>query len=317
MTANLLTPQELSSLRASLPAFAGDEALPPGLQAFCRFYTIDFSASHPQAEYTAGVIQSGQFQLMLHRWLQPDARANLLLVHGYFDHSGIYGRLVEYGLSRGCNVLIFDLPGHGLSSGEPAAIDDFSHYSRAMDDALTAAQLPRLPLWVIGQSTGCAAIVQYARSHKWPFARTVLLAPLVRPANWFRVRTAHSVLQRFVDDIPRRFNDNSSDAAFLDFVQRDPLQARHVSVRWVGALKRWIASLPLADLGVGPALVIQGERDSTVSWRYNLRIIQRLFPGSEVHYLPTAGHQLANEAQEIRRRYFSVIDRYLAIGRSK
>ena len=142
----------------------------------------------------------------------------------------------------------------------------------------------------------------------------MLLAPLVRPANWFRVRTAHSVIGRFVDDIPRRFNVNTSDSAFLDFLQRDPLQAQRVSVRWVGALKRWIASLPQTDLGVGPGLVIQGEQDTTVSWRYNLKIIRRLFPDSEVHYLPEAGHQLANEADTIRQRYFSVIDRYLGIA---
>ena len=33
------------------------------------------------------------------------------------------------GLLHRYNVLIFDLPGHGLSSGEPAVIDDFSDYS--------------------------------------------------------------------------------------------------------------------------------------------------------------------------------------------
>lgn len=311
-----MTPETLSSLRDILPAFASADPIPAELREYLRFYGVDFTYAYPAAQYRAGTVESGQYRLMLHRWLQPNARANLFIVHGYFDHSGIYGRLIEYGLSRGCNVLIFDLPGHGLSTGEPATIDDFSHYSRAMDDVLAVAQLPQLPLWAMGQSTGCAALVQFARTHSWSFDRTVLLAPLVRPANWFRVRAAHSVLKRFVDDIPRTFNENSSDSGFLDFIQRDPLQAKRVSIRWVGALKRWIASLPRGDLGVGPGLIIQGERDTTVSWRYNLKIIQQLFPGSEVHYLPEAGHQLANEAQRIRERYFSVLDRYLGIGKS-
>ena len=98
---------------------------------------------------------------------------------------------------------------------------------------------------------------------------------------------------------------------FLDFLRRDPLQCHRISLRWLGALKRWLADLPLQDLGVGPALVIQGRKDSTVDWRYNVAAVAKLFPGSRIHYLPTAGHQLANESGAIREDYFRVLDDYL------
>ena len=39
------------------------------------------------------------------------ASGNLLLVHGYFDHSGLFCKLIEYGLSLNCKCLDFDLPG--------------------------------------------------------------------------------------------------------------------------------------------------------------------------------------------------------------
>ncbi len=305
------TSEQLERLRQQLPAF-GDQAKPSAeLQAFCRDYSIDFAARLPQVEHRAGHVHSGDYTLAVHYWCQPDASANLLLLHGYFDHTGVFSKLIEWGLSRNCNVLIFDLPGHGLSSGAPAVIDNFGDYSRAIYDVLGAVDLPKLPLWVMAQSTGGAALVDYAAKYKWPFVAAVLLAPLIRPAGWLQVRLAQAVAQHFVASIPRGFSSNSSDLAFLAFLRRDPLQCHRISLRWVGALRRWLRNLQQRDLGMGPALIVQGDADATVDWRYNVGVIQTLFPGSPVEYLHGAGHQLANESAAFRGDYLVRVERWL------
>ena len=309
-----MTPEQLRQLRDSLPAFAGGEINSRPFSDYCRFYGIDFTGRYPGLEHQAGAVRSGPYALSVHFWQRPGACSNLLLLHGYFDHTGLYNKLIEYGLSRNCNVLIFDLPGHGLSTGEAAVIDNFSDYSRAIVNVLAAVKLPDLPLWVMGQSTGCAALVDYAWKTPWPFAAVVLLAPLVRPVGWLRVRVAHTLLRRFVDSIPRKFNENSSDRAFLEFIQNDPLQCDRVSLRWIGALRRWLRRLPKEDLRVGPALVIQGDADGTVDWRHNMQVVSQLFPASRVVYLPGAGHQLANESGELLGRYLEVVDEW--VGRA-
>ncbi len=153
--------------------------------------------------------------------------------------------------------------------------------------------------------------VDYAGKYDWPFAAVVLLAPLVRPARWLRVRFAQAVAQRFVTSVPRGFSSNSSDPEFLAFLQRDPLQCRRIPLRWVGALRRWLRDLQQRDLGVGPALVIQGDADATVDWRYNVGVIQKLFPASQVKYLRGAGHQLANESAAFRREYLLHVEQWL------
>ncbi|HEY6131704.1 MAG TPA: alpha/beta fold hydrolase, partial [Halioglobus sp.] len=260
----------MRSLQLQLAPFGGRATPSPELQAFCRDYGVDFAEHAPQVEHLAGSVRSGEYRLAVHYWQQPNARANLLLLHGYFDHSGLFSKLIGWSLTHHCNVLIFDLPGHGLSSGEPAVIDDFGDYSRAIDDVLAAVRLPPLPLWVMAQSTGGAALIDFAGKYAWPFAATVLLAPLVRPAGWLAARVVHIFMGRLVDSIPRKFAINSSDQAFLEFLRRDPLQSRHISLRWVGALRRWLRNLPRRDLGVGPALILQGDADSTVDWRYNV-----------------------------------------------
>ncbi|WP_165954199.1 alpha/beta hydrolase [Seongchinamella unica] len=305
-----VTPDQVRQLRQSLPSFSETVPHSPLLENYLQFYNLDFTARYPDVQHHCGTIPSGRFQLLTHRWLQPGARANLLLVHGYFDHSGIYDKLIDYGLSRRCNVLIFDLPGHGLSSGERAGIDDFADYGQAVHEVVSAAQMPDLPFNALGQSTGCAALMELARHHRWPFSKLALLAPLVRPAGWRGVQLGHILLHRFTDSLERRLNHNTSDLGFLDFLRDDPLQSHRVSLPWIGALRRWLKSLPLADLGVGPALVVQGCKDGTVGWRYNMKAIVQLFPGSEICYLPTAGHQLANESAAIRADYEAALDRH-------
>ncbi len=305
-----MTPEQLQELRLSLPPLDGSAPQTPLIADYLRYYGLEF-VSRPGVTHRCGTLPSGPFSLAVHSWQQAGATRNLLLLHGYFDHTGLYGKLVEYGLSRNCNVLIFDLPGHGLSSGDPVAIDDFADYSRAIADVLAAATLPDLPWWVMAQSTGCAALVDFARGHEWPFTHAVLLAPLVRPVSWLKIRLAHRLLQHVTDYVPRTFNNNSSDLAFLRFVREDPLQAHKVSVRWIGALRRWLRTLPEVDLGVGPAMVVQGDRDGTVDWRYNINEILRLFPGSRVEYVAGGGHHLANESRELRERYYQALDDYL------
>lgn len=302
----------LDKLRDNLPAFGPVDGSDAGFAEYLRYYRLDFSRSRPGLEHSAGLVGSGEFRLFAQRWLQPGATHNLLIVHGYFDHTGIYDKVIDWALCAGCNILVFDLPGHGLSSGARAEIDDFSQYGQAVADVLAAVELPaELPLCAVAQSTGCAALMELARYHAWPFARAAFLAPLVRPGGWLGVRIAHALLNPFTRSITRKFNRNSSDLGFLDFIRRDPLQCHRMSLHWIGALKQWLRSLRIEDLGVGPVLVVQGKKDTTVAWRYNVRAVAQLFPGSEIFYLPGAGHQLANESAAIRREYQQALERYL------
>lgn len=306
------TEASLRALRQALPLWTDEQqTLPLEWRDYCRYYGLDFSDQYPQVEHRAGAVCSGPYRIATHLWSSPGARSNLVLLHGYTDHSGLFDRLVEHGLSQNCNVLIFDLPGHGLSTGEPGAIADFGEYAQALADVLRIVTLPSLPTWALGQSTGCAVLMEFARCSVWPFDAVVLLAPLLRPASWHRLRLTYQVLHRFVHSVPRTFSRNSSDQDFLDFIQQDPLQIRRYPLVWIGALRRWLAGLPLADLDVGPALVLQGDADGTVDWRYNTRQIDKLFPGSDIRYLEGAGHQLANESNALRSAYLAEVVAYV------
>ena len=306
-----------------LPAFLPDPqpVRDPDLMAYCRFYGLDLENDGAGISHCLGYIRTGAFRVAVHEYRQPHSRGTVFILHGYFDHAGLYSRLFAHLLNRGYNIVCYDLPGHGLSSGETAAIQSFADYQRVFA-AVMAALKPRLaaPWHAIGQSTGGAVLIDYlleggldrARSD---FVEVILLAPLVRPAAWPAVRLLHTAISPFRSTWKRAFSHNSGSERFLRFLrEEDPLQSQVLSVTWVGALKEWIPRIERSEPVDRSVTVIQGEQDMTVDWRHNLKVIESKFKRSQVYRLPKGHHHLVNEARPLLDELFLLIDRTLDGG---
>lgn len=291
------------------------------LSAYCHYYGLDLERRWPEVEHTLGYLDCSGFRIAVHEYRQTASRGTVFVLHGYFDHAGLYARLFDDLLGRGFNIVCYDLPGHGLSSGEPAAIRDFADYQQVLGCVLEATRL-RLPgpWFAIGQSTGGAVLIDFMLSGRHdcdssPFTRVVLLAPLVRPAGWDAARVLHSLLRPFRSTWRRAFTRNSGNERFLQFLkEEDPLQSRVLSVTWVTALKAWIPWVENAAPANQAVTVIQGRRDKTVDWTYNLRVIQDKFPGTQVHILPEGHHHLVNEKQPLLDELFGLIAKALSVA---
>lgn len=293
--------------------------LDEGSQRYTRYYGLDFSERLPALHHGFGYFEAAGFTISVHGWRPVSPRGTVFICHGYFDHVGLYRHVIGHVLELGFAVLAYDLPGHGLSSGPPAAINDFGAYREVLERCLTLAEnrFPK-PWHVIAQSTGGAIVMDYLLHHGFdesssPFGRVILLAPLVRPFKWQTARWLHSLARPFVRSIKRVFTINSGDPDFLDFLEnKDPLQPRRLSTLWVTALKKWLPGFENAQRVPLSPVVIQGDRDETVDWRYNLEVIRSKFENPEIHILSGARHQLANEQQDYRQQIFRIIDRCLS-----
>lgn len=289
------------------------------VQAYLDFYAINFAQTRSGIIQGFGAVDAGGFHIATHYWLPENPKGTLLVVHGYYDHVGLLTHAIEFGLQQGFAVLAFDLPGHGLSSGEQVAIDSFDQYADVLDVILTAAQkrLPS-PYFALGQSTGGSVLLNYlwrydATRSVPKLARIALCAPLILPRGWrYSGRFLYALVSRFIKRMPRGRSRNSHNPDFIHFVdEQDCLQSRTLSVRWVGAMKSWDQQFrrfpPLPDKSV---LVLQGTDDQTVAWHYNLRQLARKLPRAGLHFIEGAGHQLVNESDEYRQQVFVKLQDY-------
>ncbi len=307
---------DIDALQAALTPcrFDHSSSALPALTPYLQFYGLPLPS--PALHSSAGVLESGRFRLFCqyHAAREQASSGTVFVIHGYYDHAGLYGRLLRHLLGLGFGVVLFDLPGHGLSSGERASIDSFTHYTDALETVLqqaTADALPQ-PWHLLGQSTGGSIAMDYTLRHcqqgSGKVEKVVLLAPLVRPYQWWRGRALHTVLKPFVTGIPRSFVDNSHDETFLHFVRElDPLQARQLSARWVSALKQWMSQFESAPPCDAALEVIQGTGDTTVDWVYNLQAIARRFPQAHITKIAGARHHLVNEGAPYQQQLFAIL----------
>jgi alpha-beta hydrolase superfamily lysophospholipase len=264
-----------------------------------------------------GYVDTGHFRLWTQVWSPERAQGTAFVVHGYFDHLGLYRHLLERLLDRGWRVVLWDLPGHGLSSGPRASINDFSDYGRclqALQQHLAGEGLAPRPWLGVGQSTGAAILATDAlsRGDDGQWAGLALLAPLVRPWGWNQSSWIHLLMGPFVSSIPRKFRDNSTDDDFSTFLrEQDPLQSDRLTMEWVSAMRRWMPRLLAMPPSQVPTLILQGEQDLTVDWEWNLSVLERKFPRAEIHRHPDARHHLVNEAEPIRQILFDALDRFV------
>lgn len=295
------------SLRASLRPLAREHLLSGEQQAYQDFYGIAMAG----VQTRLGCFQAAGYQIAVQAWWPEQPRATLIVQHGYYDHMGLYRHVIQWALNMGFAVLACDLPGHGLSSGARAAIGEFADYQVVLQGAFAqAAQLDLPQPWhLCGQSAGGAVMLDHlllgAVSEQ--IGETILFAPLVRPRAWGWSKFSYQMLKPFVRSIPRRFNANSNDPDFLQFIQHDPLQPLSLPTAWVGALSRWIPKIEAAPRSNRSPLIIQGDDDMTVDWRHNLEVLQAKFCAPHVLMLPGARHHLVNEIPEFRNRYFDFL----------
>ncbi len=259
-----------------------------------------------------GSKKCGDYTIACQYWLPEVPVGTVFVVHGYFDHAGLYGHLFEYLLKKNLAVVAFDLPGHGLSDGERVTIASFDQYVEVFEAILVHArgQLPQ-PWHSVGQSTGGAIVLKHLLSetlNHHDFSNIALLAPLLHPYRWQGNRLVYLIAHRFLPRIKRHFNKNSGDQAFVDFVaDKDPLQAQHIPLEWIGAMKRWTEEfhdLPNSDF---PLRIIQGDFDTTLNWRYNLKQFRHKLPQANISLVAGAQHHLANESTALRNQAFELM----------
>lgn len=276
-------------------------------------YFMFYGLAFKNTRHYFGKFLSGSLTLSTHVFVPQRPKGTIFLLHGYLDHTGTLKHLIGHCLLQQYAVAVYDLPGHGLSSGDRLGIDDFYDYVTVFKAFIrqVAPALPE-PHHLVGHSTGCAIIFEYlnhAPVHK--FEKLVFLAPLVHNAHWKWSKAGYFMLKPFADTLPRKIRNNSSDPEFLAFVKNDPLAGSVLSIKFLKALYAWDRRIKTYKPLLTPVLVIQGTDDEIVDWKYNLCFLMKKMKNFSVEKITGAKHQLANERPELKSRVFELMMAYI------
>lgn len=289
-------------------------AYPEAVTGYFAHYGLT-SPEESEIEHTFGSFTSNSVKLAAHLYQPQKYRATVLLMHGYLNHSGQFRHLIRHLLENGFAVALFDLPGHGLSGGNSAEITSFEQYVRAMQDFLAIVK-PRLqgPYHAVGFSTGAAILVDMLLTNRADdLAKATLAAPLIHWTLYEQSKNTYKVYSAFTDRIARFHRKNSSDRDYLVFNRtQDYLHAKYLSLKWVKALFDWNDRLQMLPPSEANVQVLQGDRDGTVDWDYNLDMVRTKFPNADIQMIAGANHELFNESSELRMQALQDITIYLS-----
>jgi len=300
-------------LHNCLPRFQEAPARPENsLLPYLQLYRLDQLQNLDRHEL--GLMNGYGTELCVQRFTPTGpCRGTVVFVHGYMEHLALNQPLIQHLLHEGYCVLGYDLPGHGLSDGKRFWIDSFTRYGCQFGDIVQrlADDLPG-PWYFIGHSTGCAVLMvhqhQFGESSGWPLERRILLAPLVRPQQYYPIRLKHRWLKYLLNNVARYYSTNSHDKDYLQFVrEQDPLQHDRIPLDWIGAMLAWVKRIENSPPMQGPVTVIQGLSDGTVDWVHNLSVLNQLYPGVHIELIEEARHQLINESGNYQSRLFRLL----------
>lgn len=238
----------------------------------------------------------------------PDSpKGSVFLVHGYYDHVGIYWPIIDFLLSKQIAVFSYDNIGHGLSTGKRAHIDSFDQYQDLLNELLIefneSDKFPK-PYTLIGQSMGGAICLEYFKRQEsfGIFDKSILFAPLVRPYQWNKSKWKFFIVKYLMPwkkYVPRKYSLRSHNKAFQDFSLIDPLQPKVLPVAWVNAMRMWFSVFIRKPYKINNSAnsltVYLASRDETIDAGFSKRVILESFCHTDFIEVPNTFHHLIQE----------------------
>lgn len=236
-----------------------------------------------------------------------DARAAVLLVHGYGEHGGRYRRTVQRWAGKGIASGVLDLRGHGWSAGERGHCERFADYHDDLDDLLAVMRdhVRDVPLFGFGHSFGGLIATTHALSRPSMFRGLVLSSPFFGFA--FEAPRAKTVLGEFASKVYGKLSmptglkgqDVTRDETIARLYDHDPLVNKVATARWytecLAAQRDLLARAPQLKL---PVLLVQGGADRIASAATARSVFER-FGSTDKKFDERVGlyHEVLNEPE--------------------
>jgi lysophospholipase len=237
------------------------------------------TAEDRKVRHTSDQIMGAGERLHLQAWLPagPDLErssepvAVIALVHGYGDHGGRHSWFGEDMAARGYGVYVYDLRGHGQSSGARGQIKRFDDY---LDDTAlfldeVRRRQPGKPLVLLGHSLGGLICARFAEERPCDVRALILSSPFLaltvqpEPMKLIGAKVLSAVWPGRDVGNTVMAEDLSHDKAVVKAYVTDPLVHHVATARWAAeTLAAQDAAMAGAPRIALPLLLLYGKDDS-------------------------------------------------------
>lgn len=224
-------------------------------------------------------------ELFCRTWAPPSsARAVVVVVHGYAEHSGRYEHVARTFVAQGARVEAYDQRGYGRSEGRRAYVDSFDQYLADLEQVLERARTrtPDLPVFLFGHSMGGLVVLQYILEKEPDLRGLLLSAPALRinPDLAPILRRLAQIIGWLFPTLPTTRSPEgaiSRDPAVVEAAKNDPLNYHgRVPARTGAEMLRVGDSVRsrLDEIEI-PFLVVHGTGDTLTSPEWSRRLYAR------------------------------------------
>jgi acylglycerol lipase len=242
------------------------------------------------------IASSDGTELYVQKWTSAQPKAELVILHGYLEHSGRYREFSEYLCEKGhVNITTWDFRGHGKSGGTKGFCRSFAEYHTDLDTVLQT--IPKNSnsakvVFVLGHSNGGLTILDYIRVYSSenklpiPIRGWIFTSPFLAPAdalpyvsvlaskvlgNWFPTLSMKAELPT-----AHLTSDKEKQQAHID----DPLNLEKFTVGWalqsMKTMKK-VKAIKVLDPNVVPALLfLYSGKDKVASTSVNQKFSEQL-----------------------------------------
>ena len=245
------------------------------------------------------------------------ARAALILLHGFGDHSGRYGDVAAWFAARGVSVYALDQRGHGRSPGKRGHVSRFAQF---LSDVAALRKLvageERGPQLLLGHSFGATVALRYLETGPQGVAGAIVSSPFLAVA--MKVAPWKVLLARLLADIRPSLpvatgldvTHLSTDQAVGQAAKSDPLYHRVMTPRAYRELRAAQAAVVAEGHHIAVPLLFLLAGDDRIVGRQAAEAFARSLSGDvTVRVYDGFFHEVFNEPQ--RARVFRDVEQWL------
>lgn len=286
-------------------------------------------------------LDSGRFtsfdgtQLQYYYVTPPEARATIVIFHGFCEFIDKYHEMMYYMYREGYSVYLLEQRGHGhsdhlLKELDIVHIGHFDDYIKDQHLFIEKIVMPyyRAPLFAFAHSMGGNVLAQYLETYPDTFQAAILSSPMLGfmfedvPSWQIKLLVALSHIpavakklgpgQRRFTPVPDFENSSTSSRARYDYVLnariKDPMkQTAGGTVNWgVQSLHACEKAIANASKIKVPVLLFQAIHDGLVNPSAQTRFAA-LNPLIEMVSYDNTKHEIFNGPYEVRQDYYEKI----------